>query len=216
MDRTVHRAIWDVVRPTLRDVGFDSFAAQCAWRRHDQTVDMVVIRSFTGQAASRAGCTTDSFAITCGVFYQCTVGHDVIRTKEYELTFRFRLGKTLRQPWFSPFDGQRQRDWPDIWYVLPDLSNVDECVADAVAAIQSHGLPLVDRFTIPQAAYQALLTETSTAMSFGAAAVEMPGRPDSPRWRDVTLAIGHLVTPDPRSDMWTAPVLANRSQLPHR
>jgi hypothetical protein len=66
---------------------------------------------------------------------------------------------------------------------------------------------MIDRFTQAPNAYHALLTETSRNTEFGSAGVTMPGAPDSPRWRDTTLAIGHLVTENPRRDMWNAPVL---------
>jgi len=81
-----------------------------------------------------------------------------------------------------------------VWYVLPDGSNLVECVNDARHAISTAGLPLIDRFTQAPNAYHALLTETSRNTEFGGAGVTMPGAPDSPRWRDTTLAIGHLVT----------------------
>jgi hypothetical protein len=111
--RAVDRAVRELVRPTLKDVGFHRFAGRCAWRQHGQTVD----------------------------------------------------------------------------------------------AISTAGLPLIDRFTQAPNAYHALLNETSRNTEFGRVGVTMPGAPDSPRWRDTTLAIGHLVAENPREDMRKAPVL---------
>jgi len=205
--RAVDQAVRELVRPALKDVGFDRFAGRSAWRRHGQTVDLVVFRSFTTYLASSVGCTTFSFAVTAGVFYQCTAATDNSRPKDHELTFRFELGKSLPQPYFRPHGREETSDRPDVWYVLPDGSNLVDCVNDARHAICTAGLPLIDRFTQAPDAYRALLTETSRNTEFGGAGVTMPGAPDSPRWRDTTLAIGHLVTENPRRDMWNAPVL---------
>ena len=204
--KAVDRAVREIVRPVLRDEGFDSFSARSAWRHHDQTVDLVVFRSFSSYIADAIGCTTYSFAITAGVFYQCTTDSDLLKPKDYELTFQFELGKSIRQPYFHTY-ADPFNDRPDVWYVLPDCSNLVECVTDGLAAVQACLNSLVDRFTVPRDAYRALLTETSTNPTFGSAGITMPGAPDSPRWREVVLAIGHFVRADPRSDMRRAPVL---------
>jgi hypothetical protein len=204
----VDKAVRELVRPALKDVGFHRFAGRSAWRQHDQTVDLVVCRSFNSYVALGVGCTTFSFAVSAGVFYQCTAAADNPRPKDYELTFRFELGKSLRQPYFHPYGGDETSDRPDVWYVLPDGSNLVECVNDARQAITTEGLPLIDRFTQAPHAYHALLTETSRNVEFAGVGIMMPGGPDSSVWRDTTLAIGHLVTDDPRRDMQNAPVLA--------
>ncbi|HEV7898013.1 MAG TPA: hypothetical protein VGP31_09245, partial [Planosporangium sp.] len=100
------RAIRELVRPALRAAGFDAFAGRSAWRHHDQTVDLVVFRSFSSYLASGVGCTSYSFAVTAGVFYQCTATADVSRPEDYQLTFRFELGKSILQPYFHPYGRQ--------------------------------------------------------------------------------------------------------------
>jgi hypothetical protein len=197
----------ELVRPALREAGFAAFSGRAAWRTHAQTVDLIVFRSFTSYLAGAMGCTTYSFAVTAGVFYQCTASADLDKPKDYQLTFRFELGKTLRQPWFGAGS-----DRPDVWYVLPDGSNLDDCVHDARDMVLRQALPLVDRFTVAPGAFQALLTEASRDPDFGSAGISMPGAPDGPRWREVALAVGHLVVDNPREYMRTAPVL--RAGLP--
>ena len=135
------------------------------------------------------------------------VGPDHPKPKDHELTFCFELGKSLPQPWFRPPGADLAGDRPDVWYVLEDGSNLDACVADAAVAIAEHGLPLLERFSDPRRAFDALLTERSRNPGFGAAGVTMPGQPGSPRWREVSLAVGHLVTPDLRAAMRSASVL---------
>lgn len=132
------------------------------------------------------------------------------RPKDHHLAFRFELGKSLRQPYFHPGGRKGNFDRPDVWYVLPDGSNLGECVVDALDAIKTRGLPLIDRFTNPPEAFHALLTETSTETSFGSAGVTMTGVPGSPNWQATALAIGQLVSTRPETAIQTAPILRDR------
>ena len=204
--RAVGAAVRKLAWPPLREIGFGPFTGRCAWRSTEFTVELIVFRSFSSYVAGGVGCTSYSFAVTSGVSYRA-LNPDVIKPKDYELTFRFELGKTLSQPWFTPGGTQPPTDRPDVWYVLEDGSNVDAAVEDAAQAIATQALPLLDRFSTPRGAFDALLTERSTNADFGVAGVSMPGQPDSPRWRDTCVAIGHLVTDDPRAAMRSARVL---------
>jgi hypothetical protein len=124
-----------------------------------------------------------SFAVTTGVWYRC-LDVDLVKPEDYHLTFSFELGKTLRQPWFSYKGSAKRWDRPDVWYLLPDGSNLVESVRDAAAVLVASGLPLLDRFAVPELASRALLTQTSRNPDFGVSGMAMPGAPDSPRWRD--------------------------------
>jgi hypothetical protein len=205
--RAVDRAVREIVRPSLKDAGFTEFTGRKSWRFQPATIELVTFRSFTSYIAAGVGCTTFSFALTAGVWYRC-LDVDLVKPEDYHLTFSFELGKTLRQPWFTHEGAANRWDRPDVWYVLPDGSNLDESVRDAAAVLVASGLPLLDRFAVPELAYRALLTETSHNPNFGVLGIAMPGRPGSPRWRETGLAIGHLVVDDPRADLETAPVLA--------
>jgi hypothetical protein len=205
--RAVDRAVREIVRPSLKDAGFTEFTGRKSWRFQPATIELVTFRSFTSYIAAGVGCTTFSFALTAGVWYRC-LDVDLVKPEDYHLTFSFELGKTLRQPWFTHESAANRWDRPDVWYVLPDGSNLDESVRDAAAVLVASGLPLLDRFAVPELAYRALLTETSHNPDFGVPGIAMPGRPGSPRWRETGLAIGHLVVDDPRADLETAPVLA--------
>jgi hypothetical protein len=205
--RAVDRAVREIVRPSLKDAGFTEFTGRKSWRFQPATIELVTFRSFTSYIAAGVGCTTFSFALTAGVWYRC-LDVDLVKPEDYHLTFSFELGKTLRQPWFTHEGAANRWDRPDVWYVLPDGSNLDESVRDAAAVLVASGLPLLDRFAVPELAYRALLTEASHNSDFGVPGIAMPGRPGSPRWRETGLAIGHLVVDDPRADLETAPVLA--------
>jgi hypothetical protein len=89
-----------------------------------------------------------------------------LRPQDYECEpHRRQLHKTLSQPWFRPFtsdvshwpesmklhrEGLKRvlrtdtHDRPEIWFVLADGSNLDACIADALAAIREHGLPWLE------------------------------------------------------------------------
>jgi hypothetical protein len=205
--RAVDGAVREIVRPCLKDAGFTKFTGRKAWRFQLATIELVTFRSFTSYIAAGVGCTTFSFAVTAGVWYRC-LDMDLVKPEDYDLTFAFEQGKTLRQPWLSYEGSANSWDRPDVWYLVPDGSNLDESVHDAAAVLIASGLPLLDRFAVLELAYRALLTETSRNPDFGLPGIAMPGAPGSPRWRATGLAIGHLVVDDPRADLRTAPVLA--------
>jgi Domain of unknown function (DUF4304) len=100
-----------------------------------------------------------------------------LRPSEYQCEphRRRRLTKSLSQPWFRPFSGTTRgwlpslrlhreglkkvmrrdvHDRPEIWFVLSDGSNLNECMLDAVRAIREDALPWFE------------LTRTGRAASF--------------------------------------------------
>jgi hypothetical protein len=93
------------------------------------------------------------------------------RPHYWDTQLQFGIEKTLSQPWFEPFASpppsatpkpivvhrealkhvlRRDRhDRPDIWYVLPNGSNLDEVMDDLVTAVLSRAVPLLDRMHDP-------------------------------------------------------------------
>lgn len=208
--RVVGAALNDAVRPLLKSAGFTRFAGRTAWRDSEFTVDFVNFRSFTRYLADGMGCTTYSFTGDVGVFYRC-LGPDQDRPKDYELTFRATLGKTLSQPLFRRYARSVTTDRPDVWFITEDGRTLADCVADARECLVAQGLPFLDKFAQPQRAFESLRTERSTDTRFGEPGITMPGNPDSSVWRNAALAIGHLFLDDPRSPMRSAPVLQRGS-----
>lgn len=204
--RIVGKALGEAVRPLLKSIGFTRFAGRTAWRDSEYTVDLVNFRSFTRYIADGVGCTTYSFTGDVGVFYRC-LGPGQDRPKYYELTFRATLGKTLNQPIFRPYDRSAMTDRPDVWFVTEDGRTLAECIADARECLEAQGLPFLDKFKEPRRAFESMRRERSTDTDFGEPGLQMPGNPDSPRWRDTALGIGHLFLDDPRTQMRSAPVL---------
>ncbi|MFB9308648.1 hypothetical protein BJY17_001885 [Agromyces hippuratus] len=166
--RTVGRALSERIRPFLREFGFHRFQGRNAWRRTELTVDLVSFRSMNSYTAEGVGCTTYSFGCDVGVYYPALVdGEPVEWPRDYHLTFRAGLGKTIRQPYFHPFGHQDHSDRPDVWYVLEDGSNLDEIADDAVSAVSNQGLPFISRLNDPRQAMRSLLSEEGSNPGFG-------------------------------------------------
>lgn len=204
--KSVGRALTAAIRPVLRSAGFTQFSGRSAWRQSEYTVDLVKFRSFTRYIADGVGCTTFSFTGDVGTYYRC-FGPNNERPKDYELTFRGSLGKTVEQRIFHPYGRAEPTDRPEIWFVAEDGSNLDECIADACACLEDQGIPFLNRFREPSNAFQALLTQRSVDAAHGRFGLRMPGNPDGPSWRNAALGIGHLCLDDPRPSIRTAPVL---------
>jgi hypothetical protein len=172
--RAVTGAIRRIVWPRLRDAGFEAFTGRSAWRYVGDDVDLVNVQSFGGTLSDAVGCTSFSFAVNVGVWRPADAAsvparHDARgrpRPHDYEcVPHRRKLHKSLSQPWFQPFRQDVRRwppsfrlhreglkralrtdthDRPDIWFVLPDGSNLEECVLDALGAIERDGLPWLE------------------------------------------------------------------------
>jgi len=175
-NRKVTRAIGRVVWPALREVGFDSFTGRSAWRYAGKDVDVVNLQSFGGMLADSVGCTSFSFQVNLGVWRPGDAfgppreldQRGRPRPQEYECEpHRLVLKKSLSQPWFKPFQADASRwptsfklhreglkhvfrsdthDVPEIWFVLADGSNLEQCLSDALAAIRRDGFRWFDAF----------------------------------------------------------------------
>lgn len=168
--REVTREIRHGVWPVLRDEGFGSFTGRTAWRHADAAVDVVNFQSFSASIADAVGCTSFSFSVNLGVWLpgDSSTGLEPDaagrpRPQEWECGRRTELKKSISQPWFLPFSRADTSRWPlslrrhrdglrrvlsrdrhdrgEIWYVLPDGSNLVEMVADALRALRVDGLP---------------------------------------------------------------------------
>jgi hypothetical protein len=203
--KVVGRAIKDSIRPLLKASGFTIHTDRKAWRPTEYTVDHVTFRSFNSYMAGALGCTTYSFTVEVGTFYRC-FDTTLERPQDYHCTFRAILGKTIEQPFFVTEWGPAQ-DRPDVYYVLPDGSNLDAVVTDAKEVLVQQGLTFLDRYNDPARAFDVLMSERMTDGDFGQPQVMLPGNPDSPAWQQAALRIGHLVMDNPRAAMRAAPVL---------
>lgn len=162
--RAVSGAVRQVVWPRLRDAGFTEFSRRAAWRYWSDGSDLVLLRSFSSYVADGVGCTTYSFAVVVGVCFDYVpkrVASPVRardrKTPESWCDAKRTLEKALTQPWFQPYRSAERVLGPrplveraDVWFVLPDGSNLEECLEDAADVICGVGLPWVVRYHDPK------------------------------------------------------------------
>lgn len=185
--RFVTKELRSVLRPVLSSAGFTAFTGKKAWRYGKHTIDHIAFLSMNDYTASGVGCTTFSFTGEAGVLYRALEPVTNERPAEYSLTFRGRLNKTVRQPIFHPYGQPESTDRTDVWYVLPDGSNIDAVVTDAVKAVTDQAIPWIDRLIDPVEALEALRNERSTFAhpQYGTIGTLFPGNPASPHWLKV-------------------------------
>lgn len=219
--RFVTSALRSALRPVLKAAGFTAFTGKKAWRYDEHTIDHIAFLSMNDYTATGVGCTTFSFTGEAGVLYRALEPVTNERPAEYSLTFRGRLNKTVRQPIFHPYGQPEPTDRTDVWYVLPDGSNIDEVVTDAVKAATDQGIPWIDRLIDPLDALEALRSERSTFAhpQYGTLGTWFPGNPASPHWLNVHSGLSAL-RPDPVASPASAPVLTSAerwlAQFPER
>lgn len=148
--RFVSDRIKAVVRPRLRQLGFESHAARRAWRHAKATIDVVNFRSPSAYNADVMGCTTLSFQVELGCFVRAVPPHPTTgyvfpstpRPKPTELVcpFRLALSRGIEQP---------ECEAIGIWYVDPKARNIDTVLADALAQIERVGLPMLEPLRDP-------------------------------------------------------------------
>jgi hypothetical protein len=219
----VTRAIRRLVWPSLRDRGFASFTGRNAWRYPDENaVHVVNFQSFNLDVADAVGCTTFSFSVNVGLWFPAHAERQPKldkqgrrRPEEYQCQFREQLRKNVEQPWFRPFSDPRAarqaealrtdrvgltkvfrndvHDREEIWYVLPDGSNLDEVLDDALRAILDTGLPWLERVSGPasrllRGAELARLGRREEAEQELTAVAEDPDAGDLPEWARRLLA----------------------------
>jgi hypothetical protein len=135
-----------IIRPVLKDAGFTAFTSRTAWRYTSNKVDVVNFQSFNPYLADGVGCTTFSFAVNLGVYFQFVPSYlgderpkrkeGYLRPAEYECHLRRPLKKAILQPVFP-----RQ----NIWYVDAEGLNLDHVAEDAREVIVRDGFPWFDR-----------------------------------------------------------------------
>ena len=150
-NRDVTKALGQALRPVLRDAGFTEFARKRAWRYTKHTIDQISFLAIGDYSSYGVGCTTFSFSGEASVLYRAADNGQGDRPTGPS-TFRGLLNKYLEQPIFHPGEEQDGSDRPDVWYVLPGGSNLDEVIADAARAAVQQGLPYLDRHNGPHRA----------------------------------------------------------------
>lgn len=196
--RAVSRRFRQLLRPELEAAGFGAFTDRNAWLLGRDVTRVVNIQSFNDHTAYGVGCTTFSFSVNLGLHFAGDgPPRRADRPQEYECTLRFRLRKSVQQPYFHPYGRADKSDRPDVWYVKPDCSNLDEVVEDARSILIGEGLGTLERFGDPRAALDLLreMQESPSGRRTTAPHVDLGlvPRPGSPRWNEIiALLTSHL------------------------
>jgi len=206
--REVNRALREIVWPALKLIGFSRRTQRTAWRDRSGVIQVVNFQSFNSYLAEGLASTTFSFSVNLGVFYEAIADRssmrgfikDPSRPEEYHCHARKHLGKGIVQPnepttrrWFDPRPTSsplgRWVDRPDIWFVLPDGSNLNLVVTDARDRILETGLPWLERLSDLQEARRHFHAVEDSEQARGILAEHYGGTLGSPRrWH----AIGAL------------------------
>lgn len=173
VSRELRASLW----PALRRYGFDARTDRGAWRYWEGGVDVIDVTSI-GAQADACGCTTFSFGAMVGSIPGFlgdpparSIGRDGRPRPHYwNCQLVHELRKTLRQPWFHPFNDRKRtlptamrlhrkalmqvlrreiHDRSDIWFVRDDGSNLVEAVRDLLTVIEGDGLPTLAQFHKP-------------------------------------------------------------------
>jgi hypothetical protein len=146
VDKALGKTLW----PALRAVGFDRRTGRTAWRDQPDSIGTVNVQSFNSYLAGVLGSTTYSFSIRVSVFFPAIAKRslmgryvkDWLRPKEPLCQARKSLEKGIEQPAVGADLGWQDR--PDIWFVVPDGSNIDAVVTDARDRFLADGRPWLD------------------------------------------------------------------------
>lgn len=206
--KDVNKQLRTRIRPLLKAAGFTKFTDRNSWLLREESKWIVNFQSFNSYLADGVGCTTFSFGINLGVyfdFHRPSPDAPVVQwPKEYEATLRFNALKRLGQPLFNPYGRHPGRDRRDVFFVLEDGSNLDEVIDDARGVIEDHGLPTLRLYDDPLYAYCSLFDHARhwPPRSPSAQIEVMPcGNVDSPHWREVVASLSHRLGRDPCSDI---------------
>lgn len=170
VDRTLVNDFW----PALSEAGFTR-KGRTAWRRAERTLQVVTVRSFNSYLAAVLGSTTFSFGVSLGVFLDAIADHSrmtrfvrdrstprepdchirMFLTKGFDQSPAALLGEYRQLP-ATPEYGSAWIDRPDLWYVLPDGSNLGVCANDARERILEDGIPWLARMSDERAVIDVL------------------------------------------------------------
>jgi hypothetical protein len=157
--KVVSRELWKVVRPLLKEAGWDSFTSRTARRVSDSRVDVVNFQSFNSYLASAIGSTTYSFSIRLGCFLR-VIPDSIVKFKngapmpeEYHCHLRRTLHKKFPQPECAR---------SDVFFVDPAGKYLPLAVEAARAGITSEGFDWFHRFSDMREVLRTLLEDDET------------------------------------------------------
>jgi hypothetical protein len=155
--KDVNQAIRRLIRPFLKERGFDTSTARWIWRHQEHTIDCIHFWSpFNWVQAAVYDITTFSFQIDLGIYFTDIPpegpgpkekrGHLLPEDSECHIR------RHLRPP-----AEQQKVLMPWLWYIDPNGTNLEETVDVAKEALERDALPWFDLFMDRKSFFRLLL-----------------------------------------------------------
>lgn len=159
--KTLRSKTTQFIQLYLKELGFDTFQGNMAWRHLDARIEAVKIGFVRPCDTSLIECTSASFDLASAIYLKCF--HRFSRVpfnRDQPLSSQLRKfhRRTLEQQNFHR---------GDIWLVEPDGSNLEACVADALKVITQDSEPWFLRFRDDDELIQYLLNEAEESDEMG-------------------------------------------------
>jgi hypothetical protein len=161
LGKSLRRALF----PLLRDQGFQTIATPTSYRWRDEVVWSLCVRAVSAAFARQTGWPSASIRASVGVWYAFAVAdksriakdaagnlrppHDAAHVRRI---FQKRLDQSRLT---SALENPAERGRTDVWWVVPDGSNVEEVVASLCDAVRAEGIPFLQSSGDLPAVYQA-------------------------------------------------------------
>ena len=159
--KTVNKELNSVIRPLLKQNGFDKFSGRTYWRYHSDRIDILNFQSFNSYNADVLGCTTFSFTVNLSVYLtylpektKIKEKEGILRPEEFQGHFRGGIKKGFEQPEFPR---------KDIWFIDNKGENIQTAINDCKNQIKKTGLDWYNKFDTKEKIF-AILTEDEMDM----------------------------------------------------
>lgn len=155
--KQVIKEINSVIRPILKENGFDKFTGRTYWRYKSDRIDILNFQSFNSYNAEVMGCNTFSFAVNLATFMnyipievQIKEQNGLKRPEEYHGHFRSGITK-----------GIKQQEFPEenIWFIDNNGKNLTKAISDCKEQIQKNAFEWYEQFEDKQNVLRILLED---------------------------------------------------------
>mgnify|MGYP000132372863 CR=1 FL=1 len=142
--KQVTKEINSVIRPVLKEKGFDKFTGRTYWRYKTDRIDILNFQSYNSYNAEVMGCTTFSFAVNLATFLTYIPTETKIKEKnglkrpaEYNGHFRSGIKKRIEQKEFTN---------ENIWFIDDNGNYLKSAVIDCKNQIEKIAFQWYDQF----------------------------------------------------------------------
>jgi hypothetical protein len=142
--KQVTKEINSIIRPVLKENGFNKFTGRTYWRYKTDRIDILNFQSYNSYNAEVMGCTTFSFAVNLSTFLNYIPTETEIKEKnglkrpaEYDGQFRSGIKKRIEQKEFTN---------ENIWFINNDRNYLTSAITDCKNQIEKSAFQWYDQF----------------------------------------------------------------------